>query len=56
MKDDFDSVIPSAILNAYSRTKTDIKYANEIFKELSKEGISSDLMVDKISPELEARY
>ncbi|MFA7253392.1 MAG: class I SAM-dependent methyltransferase [Patescibacteria group bacterium] len=53
---DFESVIPTAILTAYPRTLTDIPYAKEVFNVLNKDKIPSNLIVDKLAVELEARY
>jgi len=53
---DFESIIPTAILTAYPRTLTDIPYASEVFDELSKENIPNNLIVEKLAPEIEARY
>lgn len=53
---EFNSVMPTAILTAYPRTLSDIPYAKEVFDELSKESIPSNLIVKKLAPELEARY
>lgn len=53
---DYTSIIPTAILTAYPRILTDIPYSKEIFNELNKEDISKDLLIDKLAPELEARY
>lgn len=53
---DFDSVIPTAILTAYPKVLTDIPYAKEVFNELSEDIISENLIVDKLAPEIEARY
>lgn len=53
---EYESIIPTAILTAYPRTLTDIPYAKEMFDELKKKAISVDLMLDKLAPEIEARY
>lgn len=53
---EFESVIPTAILTSYPKTLTDIPYSQEVFRELRKNKISDDLMVDKLAPEIEARF
>ena len=53
---DYTSIIPTAILTAYPRILTDIPYSKEIFNELNKEDISKDFLIDRLAPELEARY
>ena len=59
----YTSIIPTAYVTAYPRTFTDIPYSNEIFdglEALRKEGhlpeIEEDQKVDRLAPELEARY
>lgn len=52
----FESVIPTAILTAYPRVLSDIPYAAEVFDELKKETIADNLIIDKLAPEIEARY
>lgn len=52
----FESVIPTAIHTAYPRTLAEIPYAVEVFNELNKDGIPEHLIVDKLAPEIEARY
>jgi O-methyltransferase involved in polyketide biosynthesis len=53
---DFESLIPTAILTAYPRTLADIRYADKVFNELNKDNVPENLIVDKLAPEIEARF
>lgn len=59
----YTSIIPTAYVTAYPRTLTDIPYSSEIFeglesfrKEEHLPEIEEDQKVDRLAPELEARY
>lgn len=61
--ENYISIIPTAYLTAYPRTFTDIPYSQEIFAELEHikqqeggQGINEEFKVQKLAPELEARY
>jgi O-methyltransferase involved in polyketide biosynthesis len=57
INDKFEDIMPTATLTAYPRTLTDIPYSKEIYAEISKnQNISLDLIIDKLAPEIEARY
>ena len=55
--DNFNDIMPTAILTAYPKTLTDIPYAKEMMQYLSANiAIGSELIVDRLAPEIEARY
>lgn len=57
IKNNFESVIPTAVTVAYPRIFTDIPYSNEIFSYLkNKIDVESYLSKDILAVELEARY
>ena len=60
---DYEKIIPTAWLTAYPRIFTDIPFSKDIFdqleqikKEKGQPGVSEDLKVKNLAPELEARY
>lgn len=60
---EYTSIIPTAYLTAYPRIFTDIPYSREVFAELEHilqqrdgHGVDEELKVQKLAPEIEARY
>lgn len=56
IRNDFESIIPTALHTLYPLTFTDIPFSNEIYSELCKMGFPNALKNDKITFEIEARY
>lgn len=55
-KDDFESIIPTALYTAYPLIYTDIPFSKEMYNLLSKNGFPKELQNDNLAISLEARY
>lgn len=54
---DFDSICPTAIITAYPKIYTNIKYSKEIYSYLSQNVSLDNITLNKmLAPEIEARY
>lgn len=56
LKNDFESIIPTALHTLYPLSFTDIPFSSEIYSELCKFGFPNELKNEKITFEIEARY
>ena len=54
--EEYESIIPTAVVTSYPRTFTDIPYENEIFSKISEKNVKNIFLDKMLAPELEARY
>ena len=54
--EEYESIIPIAVVTSYPRTFTDIPYENEIFSKISEKNVKNIFLDKMLAPELEARY
>ncbi len=54
--EDYESIIPTAIVTSYPRTFTDIAYEKERFDRIRKKDIEKVFLDKMLAPEIEARY
>lgn len=56
MKNEFESISPTAILTSYPRTFTDIPYEKEIYNWIERNCAEKPALNKNLAPEIEARY
>ena len=56
MKNEFESISPTAIVTSYPRTFTDIPYEKEIYNWLEENCLEKPKLNKNLAPEIEARY
>ena len=56
MKDEFESISPTANVTSYPRTFTDIPYEKEIYNWLEENCLEKPKLNKNLAPEIEARY
>lgn len=54
--EDYESIIPTAIVTSYPRIFTDIPYEKEIYSKINEENVKKVFLDKMLAPEIEARY